>query len=332
VFDQELWETFPTYLLTVYAGANGVAGAVVDPVLVEGYLPKAVVGEPREAQLWRTAGLSGPDVTLTPTHLRYAGAPGPRTTGAATAAPPTGRAERRTERRSLDPRTTPAVYARAAGWVDDVPDGTAVTLGRDRLPTGRFENPDVDDAAYEGPLWRFGRGDGVTGPDVGRDGSGGVRLVREADNSQRKILTPAERVPVTGPATLFVTYRFDATAGLELLVRWYESTSGDAVASATTALTGTDGTWRRVHREVTPPVELEEGAGYVRAYLRLAPPDGDDGRRVARIDEVRLVEWAPDAGGGREYDHLRVEAPATVTFATATGAANDAISWPPLDQ
>lgn len=358
VFDQELWETFPSYLLTVYAGADGVAGAVVDPVLVEGYVPKAVVGEPRADQLWRTAGLSERRTTLGPASLRHPGTRGAPAADAGTgagSATPTGSPPQVTTAANgsgtgtgADPSDTPIggpagrvdrrlrgedrVDARESWWVADVLDGEAsVTLGRDRFPTGSFENPDVDGAAHEGPLWRFGRGEGVTGPGVGRDGTGGVRLVRSAGDTERKILTPEERVPIAGPATLFGTYRFDGTAGLELLVRLYDGT-GERLRESSTAVPGTAGDWRRIRRRLSPPAE----ATHARVYFRLSPPDDEDGpaERVARVDDLRLVEWFPAATGGREFDHLRVDGAATVRFASdvADGVgATDGPVWPTLD-
>ncbi|WP_115865168.1 CapA family protein [Halorussus litoreus] len=309
VFEQELWPTFPSYVLSVHVTADGVTRAYADPLLLKGYVPKGVVGKPREWQLRETAALSADDFSLSGASLEYV-------TGDETTT--------RTVTRTLDGDGT--IYTRNVGWVTRVVDREkSVELGRDLLPTGTFDDPDVDDERHEGPLWRFSRGADSNGPEFGYDGSGGVRLSRTADNSQRSILTTTERVPVTGPTTLLGRYRHETDARLELLVRWYESTSSSALESVSTDLDRTAG-WERIEWSSSIP----ENATHVRFYFRLYPPD-DGEERAATVDDLRLVEWSEaDVGGGKDYDHLRVHGSATVQFSSNNRSGDD-VTWNSLE-
>ena len=309
VFDQELWSTFPSYILTIHATADGVTRAYVDPLLIEGYVPKGVVDKPRTWQLRETAALSSDEFSLYGDRLEYV------TNDETTT---------RTETRTLD--GDGAIYTRNSGWVTRVIDGAAsVELGRDLLPTGTFDDPDIDGEAHEGALWRFSRGEDSNGSEFGYDGSGGIQLTRTADDTQRSILTTTERIPVAGPITLLGLYRHETDTLLELLVRWYESTSGSALDSLSIDLDRTTG-WERIERSLSTPEE----ANQARFYFRLYPPANGE-KSVANVDDIRLVEWTePATGGGKDYDHLRVHDSATIEFTTSS-QSDEAISWDALD-
>lgn len=303
VFDHDRWPAFPSCVLTAHVGRDGVERAYLDPVLLEGYVPKGVVGKPRADQLWRTAGLSSGEFALEGHTLQYVRGREPAT---------------RTAERSFDG----GLYAREAGWPRAVVEGAdAVAFGRDRLPTGRFEDPDVDGERYEGPLWRFDRASAESGPGVGYEG-GGVRLVRTGTDDGPAVLGPVERVRVLGPLTFAGRYRHGSGEGLAGRVSWYENHWGSPVAEEQFALGGTDGEWAWLREELAPP----DGATHVDVSVRLAPPAS--GERAAAFDDLRLIEWADGATGGRAYDHLRVDGAATVEFAANAGRDGpDEIEW-----
>ncbi|WP_276272912.1 CapA family protein [Haloarcula litorea] len=303
VFDQRLWPTFPTYLLTAYVTREGVVRWVVDPLLIDGFVPHGVVGKPNRTVAWRTAGRSGERARVTASGLAGGGGTAPPTTTTV----------------SLDGG---AVYARRSGWIRGVETGT-VRLGRDLLPTGTFESVDVDETGYDGPLWRFSRNPGASGATFGVDGSGGVRLRRISGNSADVVLSNSRRIPVDGPLTVAARYRTDATAGLELDAAWYAGTSGSSIERDTWTLAPTGGEWGVVARDLVPP----DDATHANVVFSLSPPDA--GTRTAYVDEVRLVQWADrDASGGRSFDHVRTEADATVTVGVPAGATAD---WRRLD-
>jgi len=119
VFDQVLWETFPSYLLTVHVTEDGVRRTYVDPLLVDGYVPKGVVGEPREEQLRRTAGLSSEEFSLRRKAVEYVDGE-PR--------------RNNTETRSFGGDGD--IFERESGWISEVfEDEKAVETGTDLFST-----------------------------------------------------------------------------------------------------------------------------------------------------------------------------------------------------
>lgn len=302
VFDQTLWETFPTCLLTAAVTADGVVRATVDPLLVDGFVPHGVIGKPRRVVSQRVAASSGPSVRLTDTGL----ATGPRSRGLT----PVSVSGDRT------------VHARTAGWIRDAP-ADRVRVGRDLLPTGSFESVDVDSEGYDGALWRFAREPDAVRPGVGVDGGGGVRLHRISGNRSNVVLSNSRRIPVDGPLTLAARYRTDATDGVRVSVAWYDDTSGEAIERETRPLTPTDGEWRVTSDDLVPPAD----ATHCNVLFVLSPPRA--GTRTALIDDVRLVEWAPlGTTGGREFDHVYATRPTTVRAVDPQHATAD---WSRLD-
>jgi poly-gamma-glutamate capsule biosynthesis protein CapA/YwtB (metallophosphatase superfamily) len=297
VFDQHLWATLRSYVLLVDVGADGVERARIEPVLIDGYRPHGAVGEPRRSVVWETAGLSDETVTAGD-ELEYR-----------------VDADRDRVERTLGAGS----YARRRGAMLKATTGS-VRVGRDRLPTGGFDDVLVARRRYGGPLWRFGRTGDATGPDAGREG-GGLRLTRAADDEQRALLSPAARLPLHGPdLSLVVAYAFDDADGLELLVSWYDDTSGSSFERERLSLAGTGGDWRRTERSLARPA----GATHVDLFGFLSPPTS--GRREARFDEFRLVEWGEVGPTDRRAsDYLRVEGEATVAFSVPAGGD---VEWP----
>jgi poly-gamma-glutamate capsule biosynthesis protein CapA/YwtB (metallophosphatase superfamily) len=303
VFDQQLWSTFPSYLLTVTLTADGVARATVDPLLLDGFVPYGAVGKPNRTVTWRTLGASTATATATRSGVAL------------------GAGTRPTQSTTGQFSEAGVTYERDVGWVTGVPEGS-VRLGRDLLPTGQFESVDIDDRGYDGALWRYGRAYPTVASGYGLGDSGGVQLRRVDSNRSRAILSNTRRVPVEGPLTVTTNYRTD-DEGLTLELTWFGDTSGSAIGRELWDLPPTAGDWRRVVRDVTPP----DGATHANVLFALEPAAA--GTRTATIDDVRLVEWAPAAANaGREYDHLRVVQSATVEFEIPGFAADG--SWPRL--
>jgi len=289
VFDQKLWVTFPTYLLGASVTADGVTGVTVDPVLIDGFVPKGAVGEPNRWVAWTAASLSDETVGVTDSGLAYR--------------------DRNATAWREQSRTFAGdggIYARERGWVAGV-EGGAVDLGRDLLPTGAFESSLVDGTGYGAPLWRFDRDRAGANPKFGHSG-GGVRLRRVDRNGASLVLSNSRRVPIAGPLTLTGLYRTSAGEGAELLVNWYPNTSTSAIGTDSRPLPATGGEWRRVTRDLRPP----ELATHANLVVRLAPPDS--GSHSLDVDDLRLIEWADGADSGRGYDHLRPTGEATVRF------------------
>lgn len=304
VFDQTVWETFPSYLLTAYVTTEGVVRTVADPLLVEGFVPYGVVGKPNRLLRHRTAGRSGAAVRLTDTGVALGrGNPAPsRTT------------------RTLD---APGLYERRSGSVASAP--PSVTLGRDLLPTGTFESDDIDDTGHDGTLWRYSRSPSASAPAFGVDGSGGVMLRRIAGNSKNVLLSNRRRIPISGrPLTLLARYLTDVEAGCSLEVAWYPDRRNPSLERESWSLTDSGSQWTLHRQSLTPP----DGASHVNVLFVMSAPN--TGRRTAYLDDIRLVEWADEAtGGGPEFGFLRAAERATVEFSDP--ARGDGVDWRRVD-
>lgn len=309
VFDQTLWQTFPSYVLTVHVGRDGLERAYIDPVLLDGYVPTGVVGSAREGQLWRTAGLSTEAFAVGRHALQFVHG---RT-------PVTATAERAFE--------GDRIYARTAGWPRAVIEGDdAIEFGRDRLFAGAFEDSTVSDHRQLPPLWAV-PGDTTRGGAVESVGDGGVRLTRQATHDEPAVLGPVSHIPVSGPLTLTWAYRAGAVenGGASVRVTWYGGRDGPAVGHRRIDLERTGDGSRRDREDLVPP----RAASHVVVSLHLRPPP--TGGRALEVEDLRLIEWDVGATGGREYDHLRVDGAATVEFASTAGPRRSPeISWTEL--
>jgi len=297
VFDQTLWATFPSALLTAYVSADGVRGVAYDPLLLDGFVPRGIVGKPARTLAWRLADRSGERARLTDSGV---------VTGA-------GARSTTTETVDFDAGT---LYGRYAGWIRQVDPGR-VRLGRDLLPTGTFESVDVDETGYDGALWRFSRDPSVSAAEFGVDESGGVRLRRIAGNSADVVLSNSRRIPVDGPLTALTQYRTASSDGIEFEAAWYDGTGGESISRDRWALPATDGTWRRYRRALSPP----DGATHLNVIVSVSPPRS--GRRSVSLDDVRLVAWDDGASGGRVYDHVDVREAATASLVVPAGDEGD---------
>ena len=312
VFDQGLWETFPSYLLTVHATEDGVRRAYVDPLLLDGYVPKGVVGEARESQVRRTAGLSSEEFCLRDGTVEYVDDEVP---------------SKSKETRSFSGEDE--VFVRESGRIKEVLEGDeSVEAGTDLFPTGSFEDTVVDEDGHEGTLWRFDRERAETGPGVGADGAG-VSISRHQSNSSRTILSQCARNEFAGPLTLAGLYKYNAEEGLELLVKWHESAGDtDPIEETRYDIEGTEDGWGRLRKDLRPP----DGATHVDVYFRVYPPSPRfpldlKTERVAAFDELRLIEWSDTEDTGEGYDHIRVDGSATLEFAVD---GEKEIEWNPL--
>lgn len=313
VFDQEIWETYRSYLLTVHVTGGTVRRAYLHPVLLDRYVPKSVTGRVREKVLWETAGLSGPAFSLVDGSLEYLADSEP---------------DRRAETSTL--RGEGRLYARESGWVEAVEGGPgSVRLGTDRLFTGGFDDCVVDGARSGTTLWAFEGDRNETGDGLGHDGSEGVSLDR--DGGGATAFGPSDRVPVRGDAlTLTGLYRTDGSTGLGVEVRWYEGLdvrsglpdSREPDRTERVEVAGTGGAWKRARLSLDPP----DGTSYVN--VRLGSPAAGDGPQGASFDDWRLVDWVggvDEEADGRAYDVLRVDGSADLRFAVV-GDGTD-VTW-----
>lgn len=293
-FDQNLWTTYRSMLLQVDVSPDGVRAARVEPILIEGYVPRGVTGTLRRRLTWELAGYSDDSFSIEGDTLTWL---------------PDGD---RPDETSLT--LEGGVQRRNQGWITESPE--SVQVGRERFITSSFDDHDVDSDRYEGTLWRYGRSPREKEQPLGRDGSGGVELVRVRANENRALLSPWNRIPVDNEELgLSGTYRTNADGQLRLLVSWFDDTSGGSFQRQESELPSTDREWHEFSRELQRP----DGATHLDVFVFLEPPEGVEVLRAA-FDRLSLVEWEPSTvGGGREYDAVRGPAGETVRIVPTNG-------------
>lgn len=288
VFDQRLWVTFPTYLMTATVTPERVSRVTLDPLLLDGFTPYGIVGKPNRAVTRTVQAHSETAVTAT-------------RSGAAL-----GDATRNPTTTTVEFEEPGRIYHSKHGWVSSVENGR-IRLGQDLLPTGTFESTDIDADGSDGSLWRYGRSYPTVADGHGIEDSGGVELRRIDGNSTRAVISNGRRIPVSGQLTVAAAYRTSAER-LALEVAWYAGTSSSAIGRDDTALKATAGAWRQFTQDLTPPAD----ATHASVVFALAPPD--QGTIFASLDDIRLLEWAgSDVTAGQEFDHVRPVTGATVT-------------------
>ena len=286
VFDQTLWSTFPSYLLTAYISSTGVPRAVIDPIILDGFVPKGVVGKPNRILRRRTIEWSENTIQATSTGVA---------TGIGTTEPTVHSIQ----------FSEPGIYTGTTGWVSNIQQGEAV-LGQDLLPTGTFESVDIDKTGYDGLLWRFSRNPPASGVPFGVAGGGGIKLRRIAGNTDNAILSNGRRIPVDSEVTILAQYLTAVDSGLSLEVAWYEGTNDQAIQRESWSLAATRSQWNKIQRSVNPPSE----ANYMNLLFKLAPPE--KGTRATYIDNIRIIEWAEEATGGAVFNYIQVNESVTV--------------------
>ncbi|MGK4002587.1 CapA family protein [Sorangium sp. So ce1036] len=303
VFDQEVFETFQSYLAAIDIdeaadGSRAVHRVQLIPFQNEGYVPKLVSGAWLDRAIRNIGHLS---TTLPPSATAGGAADGltgavvfpsgPRAAAASAASQYT--TSERVEARAvpLASRSTgPVAYPRSsaadslAGLRTSAP--ASCDYGREIMLYGDFEDHDVDDAFHEGSMWSMSDYRRVQNSVV-RSGTGAMVFLRKSSSTTQVSTYMKNRVKFQPGRKLSLSgYLKGENAGqFRVQVYWY--TSGGSSVSNSTMYTRAAGTygWERFDIDLTPP----SNAGSVRVYFRATPPA--TGEANTFLDDVSLVEW-----------------------------------------
>jgi poly-gamma-glutamate synthesis protein (capsule biosynthesis protein) len=310
LFDQTVWPTFESYLLTVDVRHGRVVRAYVEPLMIEGYKPKGLTGELADYVARGAAGRErGPF----------------QVEDGAMEVDVSGAAERQDVSASLDGGSGLGTTFRMGegSWVSDFSGAGDIQLGRDLLWTGSFEDEDVDAQTRGGALWKLESEYVKVGPQYAYEGNAGARIERESQQSTDGLLTPLHRIPVESGKKLSVVgmVRRGTNADVSMKLGWYSGTKGPSATQTSVPLdAGSEDEWVPFRVDVTVP----KNAVAMGLYLRLKPPSSDQVPITkADFDNIRIVEWAPaETSFGPLYDYARVigSGEATVSKALLPGA------------
>ncbi|MEO7665186.1 MAG: CapA family protein, partial [Candidatus Limnocylindrales bacterium] len=298
VFDQTVWPTFESYLLTVYLRDGQPIRAVADPLIMDGFTPHPVVGDLAVHVARDAAGWDPGPFVVEDGAVEIAGVD-----------------QLRTISREI-PATGPgsgAVFrlpgsARLAGaGLGDV------LAGRDLLWTGAFEDQEIDGRERGAVLW--GDGDGArTSFEGSVDGGLGIRLERTGASRQDVVLSPSHRVPVVPGTrlTLLAAVRGDgAAAAAQLQLSWFNDLRGASSRQTVVDIPAAPG-WHVIRIDVSVPAN----AAAVLPLIRLASPSA--GRSTLDVDDVRLIEWRDADAATLATDFLLVRGDARLTIDAST--------------
>lgn len=299
LFDQTVWPTFQSYVLTVDVRRGGIVRAVADPIMIAGFEPRAVTGH-QAVEVAR--GIAG------------------RSAGGFVAAGPVaefipGRPARRVVE-TFELRR--GVYELPPGaWIESTRRGS-IRGGTDLLWTGGFEDEDVLPGNLRAPLWMIGPPIRLAGRPFAAHGRVGIRLHQRAGALADAVLSPEHRVLLRTPPpnrTLIVPGKEITVIGLTrrtagafpmLDLRWYAGTRGGSYAHGRHALGGRTSVWTRFRFDTSAPPR----ANAVTPSVRLPPPA--TGSASVDLDDVRLLSWARPHAFSPLFGYALVTKAATV--------------------
>jgi poly-gamma-glutamate capsule biosynthesis protein CapA/YwtB (metallophosphatase superfamily) len=295
LFDQLVWPTFESYLLTVDIRAGRPIRAIVDPLMIDDFRPQPIVGDlalhvARDAAGFDPGQFVVEDGTL---EIDDPALVTSQARSVSEAGPPEG-----------------AIFHLGGSTrLEGTNLGDQVEAGRDLLWTGGFEDEEMDGAGSIGSLWLPPtRGREFIG-DAAAVGKVGARLERTGGNVDEVVLSPTHRVPVTAGSqlTLLARYR-GVAAGSRIQLSWYNDLKGESLTQTLVELPPNDA-WQLARIDVKVPLN----AVAVLPLIRLGPPTA--GRVALDVDEVQLIEWRPASDATLATDYLRVRGTAALSIA-----------------
>ena len=307
VFDQDVWETFNSFVaiadIDVSGSTYNVARLELVPFHLENYVPKLLSGEwlaragrqighlsstlPTAPSGSATAdGLYG--ATVFPSGYRVLALRDAAQYSTATTNPVTNVTV-------TTNATAPIKFARNAAsdslyYIKTNYTATA-EYGRELLLMGDGEDLDVDGDYSEGSAWDQSTARYVENS-VTRTGTGAIVLLRNSANTSDSSLFNKNRVSFPGGSKLTLTgYVRGDTAGIfKVTTRFYDANG--ATLSTTDSYTKAAGTYG--FTQFTINLTAAASATSVRFYFKQSPPAAGEGRVF--IDDVDLVRWeAPNS-------------------------------------
>jgi hypothetical protein len=291
VFDQTLWDTFPSLLLEVQLSRGRIKRVTGYPLLLHGYRPHAAVGD---LASWILAGVV--DRQPGPWHVE----------SGVLEADLGGRARTRRVWSELASAGDSArlwripAHARFCGA-----HGTSgLELGRDLIGVGGFEDELLGAAPGTGAQWILAHRDQRLSAASAHQGRYGVRLRRHSRQRQPVLLRPLHRLPVRPGQrlSLLVWVRGASRAVARLQLSWFESRRGPSQARLVQPipLAGAD-RWQPLRLDLEVPAHTA-GVGVA---VALDPPAF--GQVHLDVDDLALVHWQDPAEAMRHGpSHLRV--------------------------
>lgn len=225
IFDQVVWPTFETYLLTAYLRDGKVIRAYVDPLRIQDYIPHGLTGEQAGYAIRNAASSTGPFVME----------------NGVMEVDVDQRAIQNTYTRSLDGGPEPGriITIPQSQWIAGFNGNCNLLLGRDLLWVGGFENAEVDDTSRGAPLWDLSKDSTLIGQDYAYEGNIGIRLTRSSSNLNDAVTSHLHRILVNAGTKLSITgmIRANQSSIVLMQISWYSDNSGPSFLQTTKPIT-----------------------------------------------------------------------------------------------
>jgi len=214
--------------------------------------------------------------------------------------------------------------------VSTLSEGIGVSMGRDILLYGDFEDYDIDDQQFEAARWDVTGGDRFACMSGAYQGVQGLCMVRDAQSGGDTVAAFRNRVRVTGDGentpnkslSLYGYVRAENSGPLQIVSRYYAS-FGEEVFGEELAFShpGGDFSWQPLLSDLNMPDDLPEYSEQqmlnpraLRLFLRHSPTEYGGG--MVAFDELAVINWnEPQLLDGElsyetphAQDFLRVEA------------------------
>jgi poly-gamma-glutamate synthesis protein (capsule biosynthesis protein) len=276
VFDQTIWPTFKSYMLTVYIRDGKVIRAFAEPLMVENYVAHGITGELADYVTREAAG----------------GVPGPFVVENGVVEVDINQTAIKSSKTvTLDGGTGSIIQIPQGQWLSGFQGMGSLALGRDLLWVGSFENSVVGNESGSLPLWEQDETSSAkAGADYAYQGQVGVGLSRGSGNQADAITTNLHRIVVKPGSKLTISGSVRESQGAIALLQisWYPDMLGPSSKKILNPLNMQEfGVWRPFQFDIQVP----EGIVALGVFLRLSPPSM--GISTADFDNIRVIEWAP---------------------------------------
>jgi capsule synthesis protein PGA_cap len=276
IFDQTIWPTFESYMLTVYIREGRIIRAFVEPLMIKDYIAHGVTGELADSVVREAAGReSGPFVVE----------------NGAMEVDINHTAKVSTKKVTLDGGTGTIVPIPQGQWLSGFQGPGSLLLGRDLLWIGGFENHVVGNEPGSLPLWEQDATSNVeVGAEYAYEGQVGIGLSRGSGHQAEAVTTHLHRILVKPGDQITVSgmVRESQGAVTNLQVSLYPDTLGPSNDQITEPLiVKAAGVWQPFHFDLQVPSDIVA----LGLFFKLSPPS--TGISNADFDNIRVIKWAP---------------------------------------
>jgi poly-gamma-glutamate synthesis protein (capsule biosynthesis protein) len=276
IFDQDVWPTFETYMLTAYLRDGKVIRAHVDPLMIKDYVPHGLTNEQADHVIRNAASVPGSFVLE----------------NGAVEVDIDQHAIQKIYTRSPDSGPEPGqiIAIPPSQWISDFRGTGILLLGRDLLWVGGFENDGMVSESSGAPLWEQTKDSIQFGKEYAYEGNSGIRLTRSGSNLSDVVTSHLHRLLISTRSKLSITGMMRARKGTIALIQisWYTDNRGPSFIQTTEPVEArASNQWQPFRLDVQAP----ENAVAVQVFLRLTPPV--QGVITADFDDLRVIEWAP---------------------------------------